>query len=52
MNRLFVYGTLCPNRENAHILGEIGGDWQPAMVHGTIHTKCLSKSTVRITAAE
>ncbi len=37
MNRLFVYGTLCPNRENAHILGEIGGDWQPATVHGTIH---------------
>ena len=37
MNRLFVYGTLCPNRENAHILGEIGGDWQSATVHGTIH---------------
>lgn len=37
MNRLFLYGTLCPNRENAHILGEIGGDWQPATVHGTIH---------------
>lgn len=37
MNQLFVYGTLCPNRENAHILGEIGGDWQKAAVHGTIH---------------
>ena len=37
MNRLFVYGTLCPNRENAHILGGIGGDWQKASVHGTIH---------------
>ena len=37
MNQLFVYGTLCPNRENAHILGEIGGDWQQASVHGTIH---------------
>lgn len=37
MNQLFVYGTLCPNRENAHILGEIGGDWQKASVHGTIH---------------
>ncbi|NIE97333.1 gamma-glutamylcyclotransferase [Acinetobacter sp. Tr-809] len=37
MNRLFVYGTLCPNRENAHILGGIGGDWQQAFVHGTIH---------------
>ena len=37
MNQLFVYGTLCPNRENAHILGRIGGDWQKASVHGTIH---------------
>ena len=37
MNQLFVYGTLCPNRENAHILGGIGGDWQKAWVHGTIH---------------
>lgn len=37
MNRLFVYGTLCPNRENAHILGEIGGDWQSATVRGTVH---------------
>ena len=37
MNRLFVYGTLCPNRENAHILGGIGGDWQNASVRGTVH---------------
>lgn len=37
MNRLFVYGTLCPNRENSHILGNIGGDWQKAQVHGTVH---------------
>lgn len=37
MNQLFVYGTLCPNRENAHILGGIGGDWQKAAVHGTVH---------------
>ena len=37
MNRLFVYGTLCPNRENSHILGNIGGDWQKALVHGTVH---------------
>jgi hypothetical protein len=28
MNRLFVYGTLCPNRENAHILAAIGGEWK------------------------
>lgn len=37
MNCLFVYGTLCPNRENAHILAAIEGDWQRASVHGTIH---------------
>lgn len=37
MNRLFVYGTLCPNRENAHILAGIGGDWEKASIHGTIH---------------
>ena len=37
MNQLFVYGTLCPNRENAHILAGIGGDWEKASIHGTIH---------------
>ena len=37
MNQLFVYGTLCPNRENAHILGEMKGDWEKASVHGTVH---------------
>lgn len=37
MNRLFVYGTLCPNRENAHILAAIGGEWNKGSVHGTVH---------------
>ena len=37
MNQLFVYGTLCPNRENADILAGIGGDWEKASIHGTIH---------------
>ena len=37
MNRLFVYGTLCLNRENAHILAGIGGDWEKASIHGTVH---------------
>ncbi|WP_038342897.1 gamma-glutamylcyclotransferase family protein [Acinetobacter sp. A47] len=37
MHQLFVYGTLCPDRENAHILAAIGGSWQPASVHGTVH---------------
>jgi gamma-glutamylcyclotransferase (GGCT)/AIG2-like uncharacterized protein YtfP len=34
MKRLFVYGTLCPGRSNAHILEEIGGEWQPGSVAG------------------
>ena len=38
MNRLFAYGTLCPDRENAHILGNIGGEWQKASVNGVVHT--------------
>lgn len=38
MNRLFAYGTLCPNRENAHILANIGGNWQKGWVNGVVHT--------------
>ena len=38
MNRLFAYGTLCPDRENAHILENIGGAWQKASVRGVVHT--------------
>ena len=38
MNDLFVYGTLCPNRENAHWLENIGGTWQKATVKGVLHT--------------
>lgn len=38
MNRLFAYGTLCPNRENAHIMANIDGLWQKAYVRGVIHT--------------
>ncbi|MEB3753679.1 gamma-glutamylcyclotransferase family protein [Acinetobacter sp. MD2(2019)] len=37
MNRLFAYGTLRPNQPNAHILEKVGGEWQKAWVHGTIH---------------
>lgn len=32
--KLFSYGTLQPGRENAHVLGEIRGDWQPARSRG------------------
>ncbi|RKG30574.1 gamma-glutamylcyclotransferase family protein [Acinetobacter tianfuensis] len=37
MNYLFVYGTLCPNRENSHWLENIGGTWQKASVNGVVH---------------
>lgn len=38
MNRLFVYGTLRPNHENAHILERIGeGTWQKGYVNGVVH---------------
>ena len=35
MKPLFVYGTLCPGRSNAHILEAIGGEWRPGYVTGT-----------------
>lgn len=31
---LFVYGTLAPGRPNAHILAEVPGTWEPAVVRG------------------
>ena len=37
MNQLFVYGTLRPNHENAHLLERIGGTWQKAYVNGVVH---------------
>lgn len=37
MNHLFVYGTLCPERENAHWLENIGGTWNKAYIHGVVH---------------
>lgn len=35
MNRLFVYGTLRPNEENAHILEAIGGTFKAGYITGT-----------------
>ena len=32
--RLFVYGTLGPNRPNEHVLTAIGGTWVEASVNG------------------
>ena len=34
---LFVYGTLAPGEENAHILAPLGGGWEPATVQGAAH---------------
>lgn len=39
MKRLFVYGTLCPGRANAHILEEIGGEWLAGHVTGTFYER-------------
>jgi gamma-glutamylcyclotransferase (GGCT)/AIG2-like uncharacterized protein YtfP len=39
MERLFVYGTLQPGQANAHILEEIGGEWQPGYVTGTFYDR-------------
>lgn len=39
MKRLFVYGTLCPGRENAHILEKIGGEWLAGSVNGTYYPR-------------
>jgi gamma-glutamylcyclotransferase (GGCT)/AIG2-like uncharacterized protein YtfP len=36
MLSLFVYGTLGPNRPNAHIMEKIGGNWAEAHVFGTL----------------
>ena len=36
-NKLFVYGTLGPGRENEHILANIGGSFEGASVRGTLH---------------
>lgn len=34
MNSLFVYGTLAPGEENAHIMDGMVGTWQKASVKG------------------
>lgn len=37
MTSLFVYGTLCPGKPNAHILESIGGTWEKGYVNGTLY---------------
>ncbi len=36
IEKLFVYGTLCPGRPNEHVLDAIGGSWETATVIGTL----------------
>ncbi len=36
---LFVYGTLAPGEENAHIMDGMKGEWRKAYVRGTYHNK-------------
>ncbi len=36
-NVLFVYGTLAPGEENAHIMDGMVGEWRKAYVRGTRH---------------
>jgi len=38
-NVLFVYGTLAPGEENAHIMDGMDGDWCKASVRGTRNDK-------------
>jgi hypothetical protein len=38
MERLFVYGTLRPG-SNAHIMDNIGGEWQPGYVQGLFYER-------------
>ena len=34
---LFVYGSLAPGRENAHMLADVPGRWRPAFVRGKLY---------------
>ncbi len=34
MERLFVYGSLGPGRENEHVLAKLGGTWKKGFVMG------------------
>lgn len=36
IERLFVYGTLAPGRENAHVLAPVAGTWEPASLTGRL----------------
>jgi gamma-glutamylcyclotransferase (GGCT)/AIG2-like uncharacterized protein YtfP len=37
--RLFVYGSLAPGRDNAHVLADVPGTWEPAVATGTLRAQ-------------
>jgi gamma-glutamylcyclotransferase (GGCT)/AIG2-like uncharacterized protein YtfP len=46
MNRLFVYGSLTPNKKNFYILKNISGLWQKAFTFGFIKKIIIAKDTI------
>lgn len=36
MQKLFIYGSLCPGHPNEHILNNIGGTWEKGFVMGEL----------------
>lgn len=36
MNRLFIYGTLAPGKQNHDVLSGLSGEWEEATVKGTL----------------
>lgn len=45
MSSLFVYGTLCPGKPNAHILENIGGSFKKAYIFGTLYNADYAVNT-------
>ena len=39
MERLFIYGSLQPGGPNEHVLADIGGEWEPAVIKGNLVEK-------------
>lgn len=38
-DRLFVYGTLMPGQPNHHLLSNLGGQWEPGEIVGTLYAQ-------------
>lgn len=39
MHSLFVYGTLCPQQPNAHVMEGIGGSWKADYICGHLQQR-------------